>query len=418
MPRWLYFYALAGATLVVVGAVVSTPFDFRIYRWGANQVLHSPIDLYSGVESASGMGFTYPPLAAVVLAWTSAIPAPLAAGVWALLSWACLLRVLWLLTPASVRAWPRWALPLAVIAATAIEPVITTLSLGQINLVLLWMVIEDWRRGPNARLPGALIGVAAGLKLTPALFIVMLFLAGQRRAWITAAGSFIFSAACAWFIAPQASRIYFGGVLLDSTRVAGNGSQIHPGNQSVNGLIWRLVGDGGSSVAWATSSLLLLAVWTSWVRLSDAKWPRLEALAATAIVMLLISPVSWTHHWVWLLPAVSVLLKEVNNERRAYSRILLFGWCLALFSWFNKWAWSLRETDFIPLLSFVAWNPYVLLSLATFIWIIVDGAWRQRWRNLRVWRLRLQSLCDASLHGRCGPTDGAPGFSASVRTFR
>ncbi|MGV1005802.1 MAG: glycosyltransferase 87 family protein [Candidatus Nanopelagicales bacterium] len=90
---------------------------------------------------------------------------------------------------------------------------------------------------------------------------------------LTAVGSSLVTAGAAWIVAPTASRSYFGGVLVDSNRIAGNGSAVNPGNQSINGLVWRLVGDGGSPLLWGAASLLLLAAWAGWIWLGSLGGP-------------------------------------------------------------------------------------------------------------------------------------------------
>src|SRR5581483_12201814 len=107
------------------------------------------------------------------LGWNVTIALMLAASLAAIV-----LTTAWLLGPVADRhGWPRWfVICLALPLVTWLQPVRETLTFGQINLVLALLVLADLLvlapRG--SRLTGVGIGLAAAIKLTPAVFILYL----------------------------------------------------------------------------------------------------------------------------------------------------------------------------------------------------------------------------------------------------
>jgi alpha-1,2-mannosyltransferase len=291
---------------VVVGfALAYNPLDLFIYVLGGKAVGHDNL-LYS--SQLAEHWFTYPPFAAALFAPLGQLPFVVVKLLWELgtvaaLGWCCAV----VLTLAGRR--PRWSV---VAAALFLEPVWHTLFLGQINLLLAALVLTDLRRLHLGRGAGIGIGVAAAIKLTPAIFIVLLVVGGRVKAAVTAAGSFLLCSLGAWVVAPRASRLYWARLWHDTTRV-------HPGyisNQSPYGAVTRIFGTPDTWYVLVPAALGLVGIAVAAAHAHRHEW--LTAAATTGTTGLLVSPISWSHHWIWALPVLVVLVRDGHR-----------GWAIA-----------------------------------------------------------------------------------------
>src|SRR4051794_1503088 len=139
-----------------------------------------------------------------------------------------------------------WRLALLTGAALALEPVWQNLTFGQVNLLLMLAVLIDMVQ-PERRWSGVLVGVAAGVKLTPLVFVVLLVLAGRRttagRALLAFAGTVAFGFA----VIPGSARTYWADNLVDAGRVGPPESAY---NQSVFGALTRLLDGPPPTLLW------------------------------------------------------------------------------------------------------------------------------------------------------------------------
>src|SRR5439155_13505639 len=121
------------------------------------------------------------------------------------------------------------------IAAVAmwLEPVDMTLHFGQINLLLLALVLADLAL--PRRWQGIGVGLAAAIKLTPLIFIGYLLLTRRLRAALVATGTFAATVALGFALLPGGSVAFWGGRFAQP----GDGPE-RLVNQSLNGLILRL----------------------------------------------------------------------------------------------------------------------------------------------------------------------------------
>lgn len=284
--------------------------DLQVYRNGARAWLDGD-DLYGPLPPAGGIAlpFTYPPLAALFFAPLALMPLGMAELVVLATSVAALGITLWLVLGRLRPELDRTALLPLVIGAVAVtqvfEPIRQTFGFGQINLVLMAAVALDCL----ARTPwwprGLLIGIAASVKLVPAGFLLFFLL---RRDW-KAAGTVVVSAlgaiGVAYLLFPSDSTEYWFHKLADTDRI---GPPYYAGNQSLKGFAFRLgVPDSAATLIWlglAVVAVGLAALWMHRLLSVDAVIPALLVNAAT---VLLVSPVSWSHHWVWLAPALLVV---------------------------------------------------------------------------------------------------------------
>ncbi|RAG82017.1 transferase [Streptacidiphilus pinicola] len=316
--------ALAGLLVYAVLRHLShvSMVDAMVYQAEGAAVAHGR-DLYELRVGAYALPATYPPFSAMLFA-----PA-------ALLSFGALRIVVTLINLVELAVvaalacrlvgWPSRPLrPAAVILMTGLgvflEPVWTTLRYGQINLLILGLVLWDLGLPESSRLKGVGIGLAAGLKVTPGFFVLYLLLTRRFRAAATAAASCAATVLIGLLVLPGASWDFWTKDLYDTTRV---GKEYIVDNQSLRGMTDRLLHSthtGLSTMAlvgFVAVAGLALAVLID--RLGHrALMPRARAWAGltVAVTMLLISPISWTHHWVWCLPVLVLFGAEARDERR------------------------------------------------------------------------------------------------------
>ncbi|ASW57277.1 glycosyltransferase 87 family protein [Plantactinospora sp. KBS50] len=315
-------------------------FDLKIYH-GAVVWWAGGRDLYAFIAPQTTIGFTYPPFAALAMLPMAPMPIGLAGLINVLASLATLTVVLVaLLKPIAERMrWPLWfGVALAVPLATAIEPLRETLGYGQVNLLLFALVMADlvalrWRarrslRGPatggtvrrfwlSGAWAGVGIGLATAIKLTPALFIVHLVLTRQWRAAFTAMGTAAGVTVATYLVAGRATMTYFTEVLWDTGRV---GQPDMTPNQSLAGMLARLYDSMETpGLLYLAFAVLLLAVGLSRAASAHADGDELTAFTITGLTANVISPISWTHHLVFVVPAI-IVLADAASRRRAASR--------------------------------------------------------------------------------------------------
>lgn len=320
------FPALGGVVLLIeLAALVCfaagyDAVDIHVYSLGGSAILHD-LQLYQ--FQWRGLGFTYPPFAAIVampLAWT---PAAAARVIWDLGSVAALAAV-WhlLLRMAGIRV-DRVRMVWILAASFLLQPVWDTLFLGQVNLFLLLLVVHDLRRVQQGRTAGLGIGLAAAIKLTPLIFIAVLLFAGRIKSASIAMTTFGAAALAGYLVAPHASRLYWSSYLFDTTRI---GPATYISNQSPYGMMARLLGGAAAVGVWYLLVPLLigaigLAAAVTYARRND--W--LAATAVAGVTGLLISPISWSHHWVWALPAIVMTARSGRRGRRRALGAALLG---------------------------------------------------------------------------------------------
>jgi alpha-1,2-mannosyltransferase len=303
--------------------------DSAVYRAGALTLVHGdPLytrDVLTALPDWVRLPFTYTPAAAPLFLPFALVPSGLVWGVIAVLSVVALMVVITVVSsspgglPLLGRSW--WALPAGTAAALALEPVWKTLFLGQINLILMAFVVLDVLvlSARGSRWAGVLIGVAAAIKLTPLIFVPHLFFTGRWKDGLRALGTFVALEAVMFAVIPVDAMRFWRDSATDPSRV---GSVHWIFNQSLNGLVNRASHLAPWSLAVAVGVAAVLAVPAVWlvVRL-HRRGEDAGALLVTAFYGLLLSPVSWSHHWVWAVPLITLLL--VKGKRWAAAAVTL-----------------------------------------------------------------------------------------------
>jgi alpha-1,2-mannosyltransferase len=306
--RQRIFGALAAEVAAIVCvALFYNPLDFAIYLWGGGAVA-GDARLY--LEQGYAHWFTYSPFAATVFAVLAAMPLILARVLWQLASVTALAAAIVLALKLADRKPVVVEVAGLTAAALLLEPVYHTLYQGQINLILMALVLLDVWLVSRGRRAGFAIGVAAAIKLTPAIFAVMLLLTGRRpgvRAAVTAGVTFLACGLFGFLVAPEASKLYWTKLFHDTSRVG----VPYISNQSPFGAAARILNGVGHVGSWfavitATIAVAGLALAVAYARRGD--W--LAAAATTGATGLLVSPISWAHHWVWVVPALILLLHD------------------------------------------------------------------------------------------------------------
>ena len=183
------------------------------------------------------------------------------------------------------------------------EPITETFSFGQVNILLTALVVVDilWLSPSRGR--GVLTGIAMAIKLTPAVFLAVFFVRREWRAFFSALGAFLAAGLLAFACNPHSSIQYWSDTLRDSNRIGG---LAYSSNQSLRGFFSRLAPEHAEKL-WLVAVLLVIAlVWFTMERLSQENQAVLMLLAAS--VSLLCSPVSWSHHFTWLVLAGVLLV--------------------------------------------------------------------------------------------------------------
>lgn len=387
--RW-WFRALAvlGALGVAysylrVDKLTKYAVDLDVYRLGARAWLdHQP--LYAAPFTTfydDHLAFTYPPISAILLSPLAWLPFTPALVIWSLVTLVLLVVTLGLVlhatgTPAGTTTW--WWLLVAVVALTArLEPIRSTLGYGQVNVVLMTAVLADCLLVRTRWPRGVLVGIVAAFKLTPAVFVLYFLVRRDYRAAATAAVSGALVTAVGFVLNPSGSVQFWFHSLFDTTRV---GYFTYSSNQNLRGIIARfgMVGTT-ATVAWLATSLLVVAVGV--VAMRRAHQARLAVLAVSlnGVVGLLISPVSWSHHWVWCVPALLALASVLATTRsRGAGALLVLG--AAAFALAPQWRLPHDNTSGIEV-SWAVWqkvvgNAYTWWALAL---LAVAAVAAQRW---------------------------------------
>jgi alpha-1,2-mannosyltransferase len=194
---------------------------------------------------------------------------------------------------------------IAGLAVNVLEPVHSNFSFGQINVLLIGLVVADvlLMKSP---LRGVLVGVAGAVKFTPLVFLVLLVLDDDWPAALRGAGTFAALTAASWAALPADSARYFLHFRTEAQHI---GPPAYVSNQSWTGILARLhVPAYASTALWIGLSMITLAA-ASLVarRLLEHGSARVEALLVMALAGLMMSPISWSHHWSWLILAPLVL---------------------------------------------------------------------------------------------------------------
>ncbi len=330
--------------------------DLEDFFYGGSSVMDGS-DVYAARPGV--LPFNYPPFAAVAFVPLALVGLPVAKVLFTAATLGAYAASLTAVRRSAEISWG--AIVFVGLLGLSLEPVVRALVLGQIGVILMALVLTDLFLVPP-RFRGVLIGVAAGVKLTPALFVLCLVV---RRDWASvgrAAGAALATIGIGWLAAPQSSQRYWLGGFDKLDRFGD--LAFTSVNQSLTSFVARLVGSPSSPLLWAAcvaAAALTVAVVTNLVRRGD--W--LGVTLAVAGATLMISPISWTHHWVWAVPLIAHLVGAGRVFIAAAVAIVTFAAPM----------WWVPETDALSVGQLILSYAYLLGCIALMLCALVS-----RWR--------------------------------------
>ncbi|WP_336323856.1 glycosyltransferase 87 family protein [Streptomyces lavendofoliae] len=290
-----------------------TMLDLSVYRAEGETVLAGG-DLYAMRATSANLPTTYPPFAALLFTPLTLLGVPEMRTLATAGNLLLLLALVHLSLRLVGRDRPGTALWVAAVLVWC-EPVWTTLRYGQINLLVAVAVLWDLTRRENDRWAGVGIGLATAVKLTPGLFVVLLLVVGVARAraygwnpWLrqaaTATGVFLGVTVASAVVLPYDSRRFWTEMIFETSRV---GRKEETANQSLNGVLARLMHTTDPGVWWLLAAVVVGVAGITVAVLAALRDDRPVAVVACATTALLVSPISWSHHWVWCVPTLILL---------------------------------------------------------------------------------------------------------------
>ena len=302
----LYLAAIAlhpGMTTMLKG------FDLRVYLGGGQLARHAPGKLYSEhFFGMKGIQFTYPPFAALIFAVLSYLPWRAVEVIAVMVSTGALLATVWIAFRSLGISDRTRRLGLTLLLAGLVfwvEPVQRALFLGQVELVLMALVTWDMCQPDRRRFKGIGVGIAAGIKLVPVVFIAYLLITRRIRAAVVAIITFAVTVVLPWPFLPGASdKWWLHGYFWQANKT---GFVAYAANQSLRGMIDRFAGsDAHGQPFWYVLAVVvgLLGLWAAYLLHRSGR--DFEGLMTVALLGLLDSPISWDHHWVWIAPFLAI----------------------------------------------------------------------------------------------------------------
>ncbi len=357
---WLLALGAAAFAVAVAGYVAFAlthpsnqwmrPVDLRVYTDGGLIVRHvrplyhprlaAPLYDWPGNEN---LKFTYPPFAAIAFTVLSLTSFPVLTKISVGVNIAALLATIWLTLGALGyrRGLARLGATLLLAAPLLwTEPVQRTLFLGQIEIVLMALVIWDLCQPDRRWWKGAGVGIAAGIKLVPLIFIPYLLLTRRFRQAAVATGTFALTVLLGFAVLPADSRKYWlGGLFAQGGRTGFVGWD---GNQSLPAIITRLTGNVvRAQPTWLVADVAVAIAGVVCAALLDRAGHRMVGLLTCALTGLLASPISWDHHWVWIVPATVTAAVYAVRARRAAARLAAGGLAAGIVLVFGAWPGTL-----------------------------------------------------------------------------
>ena len=345
--------ALAAVEPLVRGYLTSVPdqrmVDLNVYRAGGLSVLQGQ-PLYTVLtQPPQLLPFTYPPAAALFAVPLALMPWPAAQLAWVPVIYVPLGVVIWFaFAPLLRRAGRLRAVAFAVIFAGCayLFPVRDEMRFGQVDMILLAMAVADCAARAPRWPRGALVGLATAIKLVPGVFIVYLWLSGRRRAAVTAAAAAAAWTLGAWLLLPRDSVTYWTSAIFQSGRL---GSNAGTSNQSLRGILLREFLPGQAPGAlWAVLAIAVAIAGFALAGRLARQGREMEGIAVTALLWVLLSPVSWIHHFVVVVLVIGAILADGRSRPRVAIAVVTAAFFALTIPW---WGQSLLGRPAVPVLA-------------------------------------------------------------------
>jgi alpha-1,2-mannosyltransferase len=296
--------------------------DLQVYRGAVADLWHGG-SLYDFTAQNGAAPFTYPPFAGLVFAPLHPIPFVVLAPLWGVCTFAVVAGLAWAVAGRSEIRWSdrRLLAPLLAIALFASAPISSNFRFGQVSVFLVALVLLDALAVVPERWRGVATGVAGAIKLTPMIFVPYYWFSGQRRTAIVSTTTFFLCTALAWLVLPSDSARFWFTEIWNVNRV---GHIATGGNQSLNGALLRAeVPESARAAVAGIVGLVVVAVALYRAALAYRQGRPLLAAVIIGAAGLVFSPVSWTHHQVWLVLAVLVAVGASVRARAVWIAVLL-----------------------------------------------------------------------------------------------
>jgi alpha-1,2-mannosyltransferase len=335
-------WKLTGGLLLAAAAVLAIPplvaggrggigLDYDVYRAAGAAVLHGASPY--AIDLSGGFRYLYSPFAAMLMVPLAWLSTTVGLALWSAVSVLAMEGLFWTSLRAagvgSRRRRAKMTLSL-VFVSLPLTPVLQTLQLGQINFIIALLVLADLCRG-SGRLRGVGVGIAAGIKLTPLIFIPYLMITRQYRAARVAAGSFLATVAIGFAAMPSFSWHYWTSTFYATSRMYPQNVP-QAWNYSIREIIELYSGSAAVTLwCWLIAAVVVGVCGLMVARSASLRGNELTGVVACAITGLLISPISWPGHWVWCLPLLVVAAGNAVNIGRG--RVLRAGAKPAIVYW-------------------------------------------------------------------------------------
>ena len=311
-----------------------------------------------------------------------------------------------------------WA---AILVQQCLEPFNQSVGFAQVNTAMMALVMIDVAAPPSWKGRGVASGLAAAIKLTPAIAVLIFLLRRQWRSAITMVTTSVAVTLLGCIISKDESASFFIYAMWDPQRA---GDPYYTSNQNLKGFVSRALPENAWSITWAIAVVLALvaAVWLC-LRIQAAATPatpagdavelaasdavaapsavattpapvlpeNLATLLTAAVIMtlgLLVSPITWSHHWVWgLASVVALIVVALRLKSAPLAAVALVQGALFIMAphwWFshgqvNELHWNVVEQ--------LVGSSYTLAAIASGValaWALpVQATARLGWNSLR-----------------------------------
>ena len=310
--------------------------DVEVYREAARSVLYGRPIYDQLTEPPQLLPFTYPPFAALLALPLAALPFNVVGWLWTAMQVAATYATVVIAFRALLARAGGWKWVAAAVVAVPmlwLHPVADGVRFGQVNAFIVLACVADlvvtrprWARG-------TLIGLATAVKLTPGVFLVHLAWSRQWRAAATVVAAAAAATIGAFLVLPEASLAFWGEALSDPTRLGPNAGT---SNQSIRGFLLRLGPDGvAGTVLWLVLALAVAGWGLTLARRAYLAGDRVAAVAVMGLVAVLCSPVSWIHHFAWMVVVIAALLGDGRSPRRRAFAAVITVWFLCRMPWWG-----------------------------------------------------------------------------------
>jgi alpha-1,2-mannosyltransferase len=317
--------------------------DFRSYVATGQAVLDGRSLYEPGVAALPTIGgtFKYPPFAGLLFTVLAVLPVELQPVLVLGVNLFALLAVIW--TGWRMLGYARdhgtFVATVGVGALSlGLQPVMWNMNWGNINIVLMAIVVLDLARPDGARFKGIGVGLAAAVKLVPGIFIVYLLLTRRFRAAIVSVVTFAGTVGIGFLLLPEQSRLFWRADVADADRITGAGSANAAENQSIRGLIARFLNDPDlATMKWMPVAAVIGVLAMVVAVMASRRGQEFLAITVVGAISVLVAPMAWSHYWVWLVPffVIGLHLAWTGRSRAVWAAVtagylLLFAWPLTI----------------------------------------------------------------------------------------